>query len=182
MLPHLIFSDITFPVLMTGKHLSSQLQCLDYPVNSKGKMENILTRYLRGQLLPTDLKVHYHVGSAFSGETDFHLHGDGTYQLWSTVTQNRQRREYSGQLNTKDVHELVQMMLSVRLWEVKHISPERGRDNPEARITIISGGESFPVILWVSEIDEVPAFDEVQEKILMLVRLVSANEVLEVGR
>lgn len=145
-------------------------------------MENIIIAYLNGQLSSTDLEVHYHVGSSFSGETDFHLYGDGTYQLWSTVTQDRQRREYSGQLNTAEVHELVRTMLSVKLWEVKHISTERGLDNPEARIIITSGKESFPVVLWVSEIDEVPAFDEVQEKILTLVRRVSGGEVLEIGR
>lgn len=145
-------------------------------------MENIMTAYLNGQLLPTDLEVHYHVGSTFSGETDFSLRGDGTYKLWSTATQDRQLRKYAGHLNIINIHELVRLMLTVKLWEVKHTSTERGLDNPESRITITSGKESFPVVLWVSEIDEVPAFDEVQEKILVLVRQVSDNKVLEVGR
>ena len=145
-------------------------------------MEKCLDDYLSDRIPPADLAIHYHIGTAFYGETDFLLTGDGAYQLWSTVTEGRQRHEYSGQMGVSDVQEVVRTMLSVRLWEVKHVFSERGRDNPEARIVVTCGEQTFPVVLWVMEIDDVPAFDEVQEKILKLVRRVSDDEVEEPGR
>ena len=180
----LIFLHITFSNLVLGEQIVPQLWYLNCLINmiETGYMENILTDYLRGQLFPTDLTINYHIGNAFSGETDLRLRGDGIYELWSTVTQDRQHRRYSGQLNVADVHELVQTIQSVRLWEVQHIFMEGGRDNPEARIVVTANEESFTVVLWVMEIEDVPAFDEVQEKILTLVRRVSDGEVLEVGR
>jgi hypothetical protein len=98
------------------------------------------------------------------------------------VTNDRQRREYSGEVNSADVEALIQTMLDVALWKVKHIASERGLDNAEARIEVTADGETFPVVLWATEIDDVPAFDTVQEQILALVRRVSDGEVLEVGR
>lgn len=145
-------------------------------------MENSLNTYLNDQILPVALSVYYHIGNEFQGATDFHLRGDGAYQLWSTVTQDRQRRNYSGQLKITDVQELVRVMRSVQLWTVKHIFTERGRDNSEVRIVVTAGEESFTVVLWVMEIEEVPAFDKVQEEILILIRRISGGEVLEAGR
>lgn len=143
-------------------------------------MKQQLQAYLKGDL--SDLKIYYHIGNAFAGETEFNLSGDGSYELWSTVTNNRQRREYSGQVKRADVQALVLTMLDVEFWDVTHVSSERGLDNPEVRVEVTAGGKSFPVVLWATEIDDVPAFDTVQEEILALVRQVSDGEVLEVGR
>lgn len=145
-------------------------------------MENILRSYLNGKIPPADLQIHYHIGNTFSGETDFRLRGDGAYQLSSTVTQERQRRDYSGQLDMTEVQDLARTALSGRLWEVKHFLVKRGRDNPEVLIEVKAGKESSATVLSVREVEEVPAFDKVQSEILTLVHRVSCGEVLEVGR
>lgn len=57
-----------------------------------------------------------------------------------------------------------------------------GLDNPEARIEVRAGEDAFAAVLWVSEIDDVKPFDEIQEQILDLARRLSDGEVLEGGR
>jgi hypothetical protein len=145
-------------------------------------MEDILTDYLNNQIAATSLKIRYHIGNQFSGETEFHIWGDGKYTLWSTVLKGRERRDYSGQLDEADLRDLVRAMLSVQLWKIKHITTERGRDNREACIDVTADEKTYSVVLWVSEIDDVPQFDKIQEQILTLIRKASQAEVLEMGR
>lgn len=145
-------------------------------------MEARLGDYLAGGSDPADLTITYHVGGGLSGETDLVLGGRGDYRVWSTVTADRQRHDYTGEVPVSEVQALVGEMLRVRLWEVEHVTSERGLDNPEARIEVRAGGAGFAAVLWVSEIDDVPPFDEIQEQVLALVRRVSDGAVLEVGR
>ncbi len=145
-------------------------------------MEQALKAFLDGILDPEEFEIHYHIGGGLWGETEAHLRGTGAYRLSSTVTDGRQLRTYAGRVDTAEVRELTRVALRVRLWEAGHVADRRGRDNPDARIDVTAGAETYPVVLWVSETDEVPAFNEVQQRILDLVRRLSGGEVLEVGR
>ena len=145
-------------------------------------MEEALVTYLLDASADDALTIAYHVGDGFSGETDLILEGNGDYRLWSTVTQGRQRRNYSGAVPVETVQALVREIVRVRLWEVDHVVRDRGRDNPETRIDVRVGEDGFSAVLWVSEVDDVPPFDEIQQQILALARSLSDGDVLEVGR
>jgi hypothetical protein len=145
-------------------------------------MQSSLEGYLEKEIPGADFTLYYHIGDSFSGETDFRLGGDGSYALWSTVTEGRQRRDYTGQLATAQVEALVQDMLAAEIWKVKHVRSKPGEDDPLAIIGAKAGQQDFQVVLWVSEIRRVPSFVEVQDKILRLVHDISAGQVLETGK
>jgi hypothetical protein len=145
-------------------------------------MEQALRAYLSEGATRPELTIHYHIGNSFSGETELRLRGDGAYELWSTVTQGRQRKTYSGTVEVSRVEELVRKFLEVELWNVRHLGQKRAHDDPEASIGIEINGERFAVALWVSEISQSPAFSQAQQELLSLARDVSAGEVLEQGR
>ncbi len=145
-------------------------------------MQNSLQAYLDKQIPASDFAIHYHIGDDFSGETDFQLRGDGTYELWSTVTPGRQHRTYSGQVSLAQVEQLVQELLAAEVWQTKHVRDKPGEDDPEASITIEADGQTFQVVLWVSEIRDSPPFARSQQALLTLVHTVSGGEVLEGGQ
>lgn len=145
-------------------------------------MEQTLRSYLDQGSARPELMIEYHIGNPFSGETKLTLSGDGAYELWSTVTQGRRRRTYSGVIEISRVAELVSKISEVELWNVRHLDEKRRQDDPEASIVVEINGEKFEVVLWVSEISRSPSFSEVQEKLLSLAHEVSSGEVLENGR
>lgn len=145
-------------------------------------MQTVLNEYLDQEITGSEITFYYHIGDSFSGETDFRLQGDGNYKVWSTVTQGRQRKEYSGKIEFSEVAALAQKMLAVKIWEVKHIRAKPGEDDPQAVIGVLAGEQDYQVILWVSEISQSTPFEEVQRSILDIVYKVSQGEVLEVGR
>lgn len=144
-------------------------------------MQDALQAYLQNRISNTAFVINYHVGSEFSGETDFVLRGDGAYQLWSTATTDRQRRTYSGSLEAEQVRQIVQLMLDERIWEVRHIRAKPGDDDPETLIAVEAEQQRFETVLWISEVRHVPAFVRVQEALLKLVGAVSNGEVRESG-
>lgn len=145
-------------------------------------MQDILKAYLAREMAGSDITFYYHIGDSFSGESDFQLRGDGSYEVWSTVTKERQRKNYSGHLDLSQVEALAQAMIAVQIWEVKHIRSKPGEDDPQAIIGVKTGQQNFQVVLWVSEISKSPPFVEVQKHILDLVHEVSNGEVLEIGQ
>jgi hypothetical protein len=145
-------------------------------------MEQALRSYLDQQSARAELVIEYQIGNSFSGETELTLRGDGAYELWSTVTQGRQRKNYSGVIEVSRVEELLRKILEVELWNVRHLDEKRRQDDPGASIAVEINGEKFKVVLWVSEISRSPSFSQVQEKLLSLVNELSSGEVLENGR
>jgi hypothetical protein len=145
-------------------------------------MHDSIEEYLDQAISTSEFAIYYHIGDSFSGETDLLLKGDGQYELWSTVTQGRQRKEYTGQLVPERVREIAKTMQTVQLWEVKHVRAKPGEDDPDAIIGVQTGTARSEVVLWVSEISQSPAFSEVQDRLLSLIHDVSDGEVLESGR
>jgi hypothetical protein len=145
-------------------------------------MREWLQAYLDGTLSPDDIAILYHVGDEFSGETDFRLHGDGVFSLWSTVTAGRARRDYTGRVDQKQVGDVARALLRGQVWNVRHVRAIPGDDDPEVRIAVQSGDSLAEVILWVSEVNHRPAFADAQRSLIELIREVSRGEVLEVGR
>jgi hypothetical protein len=145
-------------------------------------MREWLQAYLDGTLSPDDIAILYHVGDEFSGETDFRLHGDGVFSLWSTVTAGRTRRDYTGRVDQKQVGDVARALLHGQVWNVQHVRAISGDDDPEVRIAVQNGDRVTEVILWVSEVNHRPAFAEAQRSLIELIREVSRGEVLEVGR
>jgi hypothetical protein len=123
----------------------------------------------------------YHVGSEFYGETDARFQADGRYELWSTVTEGRQRREFSGQCGPEDIRELVSLVAREELWAVHHVRPTQTDDDALARLEAGDGIRHGASELWVSEVESVPSFARVQDAVLELVRRLSAGSILETG-
>lgn len=141
-----------------------------------------IEKYLDQAISASEFAVYYHIGDSFSGETEMLLNGDGQYQLWSTVTQGRQRKDYSGVVEPERVQEITRGMQDVRLWDVEHLRTKSGEDDPDAIMGIQTRSGRSEVVRWVSEISQSPAFSEVQDKLLLLIHEVSDGEVLESGR
>ena len=141
-----------------------------------------LKAFLEKKIAKSDFAIHYYMGGGLGGETDFRLQGDGAYELWSTVTEERQRKSYCGQVAPCQVEELVQDMLMTQVWQVRHEPKSRGLDEPGAMIEVMASGRKSSVILWLSEIRESPPFVAVQQRLLCLIHQLSVGEVLESGR
>lgn len=146
----------------------------------KSSMRNSLRAYLQQKIAGNEFMIHYHIGNDFSGETDFRLQGDGSYHLWSTVTQGYLRKSYSGQVAPEQVRKIAQDMLNAKVWRVKHTHP-RGLDDPDVKITVFAKGQKSGVVLWLSEVRESLPFAGIQQKLLEVVHRVSEGEVLENG-
>ncbi|MFI9586941.1 hypothetical protein ACIHCQ_35115 [Streptomyces sp. NPDC052236] len=126
--------------------------------------------------------IAYHIGSEFYGETDARFEDNGRYVLWSTVTQGRERLEFSGRLDPDEVRGLVELVTRERLWTVRHVRPTQADDDAPAFLEAGDGVRRARVELWVSEAGSVPEFARVQEAVLDLIRRVSDGAILEVGR
>lgn len=145
-------------------------------------MQEMLQDYLSAGAPAEGLALHYRIGDDFSGETDFRLHSDGRYELTSSATQGRKRKQYVGGAGAGAFQTLASAMLKERLWEVTHPRPHPGEDDPPAIIEVETPEQTFAVTLWVSEIRLCPAFGRVQTRILDLIHTLSSGEVLESGR
>lgn len=145
-------------------------------------MQETLEAYLSAESPDGSLALHYRIGDAFSGLTDFRLSGDGRYELTSSVTQGRKRKQYTGGAGAAAFQALARAILDERLWEVAHVRQRPGEDDPPAIVEVETPEQMFTVKLWVSEIRLCPAFGRVQTRILDLVRTLSSGEVLESGR
>jgi hypothetical protein len=124
----------------------------------------------------------YHIGSEFYGETDARFTANGSYHLWSTVTAGGERREFSGRCDPNDVRRLASLIEREQLWGARHLRSTRADDDALVSIEVGDGLRNGRIELWVSELGLVPAFERVQEAILELVRRLSNNAILEVGR
>ena len=122
------------------------------------------------------------MGTDFLGETDARLRADGSYELWSTVTAGRRRREFSGRTDPAVVQDVVALMAREELWTVGHVNPHQADDDALAIFEVGDGQRSGRVELWVSEVASVPAFDRCQQAVLGLVRRLSNEVILENGR
>lgn len=142
------------------------------------QMHKNLKAYLSQKISDTDFAIHYHIGNDFCGETDFRLQGNGTYDLWTTVTNGRRKKSYSGQVAICQVEQVVEEMLTTRIWQVQHIYATRALDDPGAKIAIEVANQKSEVMLWASEIRESPPFAAVQAQLLSLIDEVSQGQVL----
>src|SRR4051794_10706665 len=129
-------------------------------------MDESLKAYLDGKLPPAHFAIRYQIGDDFSGQTDLRLRGDGEYKLDSTVTEGRQRKTYDGQVPADRVIVVARELQSARVWEVSHVHPRPGEDDPEAIIAVEAADKRAQVVLWVSEIGECPPFAQVQAALL----------------
>jgi len=145
-------------------------------------MEACLKAFLEKKIPGNDFVINYHIGNSFSGETYFRLVGDGNYELWSTVTEGRQKKTYSGQIKVEQVQQIVESFLDAEVWKAKHFHKKPSHDDPETSIIIGCGSQEFQVALWVSEIRESPQFAKAQQSLLTLVHILSAGEILETGQ
>lgn len=138
-------------------------------------MDDVLSRW------PTaGSELTYDIGSEFYGETHARFGGDGTYRIWSTVTEGRARLDYEGRCDPGDVAALVEHLRAGALT-----SPERGlqgEDDALVRLAVRDDSGAGTVELWVSQIREQPAFDEAQQPVLDLIRRLSDGSILETGR
>lgn len=132
-------------------------------------MRNSFEAYLLKEIAKTDFMIHYHIGGGLMGETDLRLRGDGAYDLWTTATPRRKRKSYFGQVNISQVEQVVQDMLAVKLWQVRHLYAIPALDDPEAIISVEAGEQKNQVLLWVSEIRESPPFFSVREQLEALI-------------
>lgn len=150
-------------------------------------MRNSLKAYLLKEIPPTDFMIHYHIGGGLMGETDLRLRGDGAYELWTTATPRRKRKNYSGQVKVYQVELVVKNMLAVKLWQVRHLYAIPALDDPEAIISVEAGEQKNQVLLWVSEIRESPPFFSMREQLEALIDDLSRgrgrrDEVVQNGR
>lgn len=145
-------------------------------------MKCCLEALIRHELSWADFRVHYHIGDVFSGETDLVLNGVGHYELWSTATRGRQRREYSGEVDHDRVAEVVDALLASEIWTAGHVREKPGDDDPEASISIECRDKESRISLWVSEIPASRQFQLAQKSLLALVHGLSAGDILERGQ
>lgn len=144
-------------------------------------MPRLLRAYLNSEIASDDFVIHYEMVAGLGGDTYFHLQGDGSYELSSTVTAGHESKSYLGQVPVFRVKEVVKKMLSTKVWQVQHDHASRWLDDPGAKITVEAGNENSFVMLWVSEIRESPPFVRVQRQFLSLIHEISKGEVLEKG-
>src|SRR3954451_3382112 len=97
-------------------------------------------------------RLRYHIGSSFAGETSLEIGASGDYELWSTVTEGRRRREFGGRLAPERFGRLLGELVAARVWEARPVRERRRMDDPVASIGV--GSESVEVP--ASEIPEVP--------------------------
>ena len=168
-------SPVTSNLSFTAQGGVRSLPTLPWP---RHQMHKSLKAYQSQKISDTDFAIHYHIGNDFCGETDFRLQGNGTYDLWTTVTNGRQKKSYSGQVAVCEVEQVVEEMLANRIWQVRHIYPMRALDDPGAKIAIEAANQKFEVMLWASEIEESPPFAAVQGELLSLIHEVSQGQVL----
>jgi hypothetical protein len=145
-------------------------------------MQDALQAYVDKRTPGSAFLMRYHIGNTFSGETDFRLRGDGTYDLWSTVTEGRRRRTYAGRIEDARVERLAALFLESRIWEAHHLRQKPAMDDPRATIAVESGGQASEVSLWASEIPDSPPFATAQRELLALIHDLSMGEILEGGR
>jgi hypothetical protein len=144
-------------------------------------MSKNLRAYLKKEVDDRDFTIHYYMGGGLGGETSFYLLGDGSVELWSTVTKGHERKIYSGQLPVSQVEQVVQEMLAVKIWRVRH-EPSTRLDDAKVMVSVKGRGQKSIVMLWASEIRESPPFMAVQRSLLGLIRQISKGEVLENAR
>jgi hypothetical protein len=124
----------------------------------------------------------YHIGSEFYGETDARFEADGRYELWSTVTDDEERRQFSGKCDPNDVGDLISLIVREQLWDVHHVRTTQTEDDALVYLEASDGERHGRIELWVSEVTLVPPFERVQAAVLELVRKLSGNVILEIGR
>jgi hypothetical protein len=146
------------------------------------ELKTALSAFLEQPESTSGFAIHYRIGDAFSGETEFHLRGDGSYELRSTATAGREERTYEGRVDTNVVTALARALSDAQVWEKVHVRSKPREDDPLATIGVEANGVGGEVELWASEIADSPPFRAAQEHVLGLVRELSNGEVLEEGR
>jgi hypothetical protein len=124
----------------------------------------------------------YDIGTPFSGQTHLSLHGDGSYSLWSTVTEGRARLEFTGTLDGAELQGLLTALSHSRFWEEPGPEKARTPDDVKARITLKTGDAEQAAAVWLSQMDEHPAFRTAQTALLTLIAKLSGNKILEKGQ
>lgn len=140
-------------------------------------------RELLEQLAAGDsgVSVTYHIGDAFNGETRLDVHGDGRFELFSTVTAGRRAREWDGELPVQRVALLAQALIDAEVWTARPVR-KGGDDDPLATIAVNGTSGSPSVGVPASQTRAVIPFAVSQAALLELARELSEGAVLETGR
>jgi hypothetical protein len=126
--------------------------------------------------------LSYEVGNEFRGATELRLGSDGTYELSSTRTADRQKLKFEGRVDPARVRAAAAAWREARLWEVEHQRSKPGEDDPEAILALDAGGRRSDVVLWISEVPSSEAFQRAREPLLELIQELSDGQILEYGR
>lgn len=124
----------------------------------------------------------YDIGNSFAGQTHFVLQGDGTYSLWSTVTEGRARLEFTGTLGGTEIQALLAAISQSRFWDGPASEKTKTPDDIRARITLKEANAERAAAVWLSQMDEHPGFQAAQDTLLALIARLSGNKILEKGK
>ena len=127
-------------------------------------------------------ELTYDIGSEFYGETHAWFGGDGSYRIWSTVTEGRARLDYSGECDPDDVAAAIEAFRREAVWTLSHRRVFQGEDDALVRVAVQDDDGVGQVELWVSEVRGTPDFERAQAPLLELIRRLSGATILETGR
>ncbi|MEY3442988.1 MAG: hypothetical protein RLZZ519_1269 [Bacteroidota bacterium] len=144
-------------------------------------MEEILEAYLSKEFPPSKFELAYRIGDANSGLTTMKLNGKGRYKITSTVVSTGEFTKLKGRISEAQVEKLANTMVTMKLWEFKHIKPFAGNDEAIPSITVFFKNKSQKVACFSSEVRFSMPFYTAQEMILDIIRQESNNLILETG-
>ncbi len=146
------------------------------------EMQAILEGYLSKETPPSRFKLFYEIGDANSGHTVMNLNGKGKYKITSTLVRGAEFAKFKGRISQTQVEKLAKTMLTMKLWEFKHINPRAGNDEAIPYIKVSAKGKSYGVACYGSEIRFSMPFYTAQEMILDIIHRESNDLILEEGR
>ena len=169
---HLLFLTILFMATI-GKTIAQS--------PNPSEMEEILSGYLTKEIPAKQVKITYLTGDVYIGMTTMVLLGNGKYDILSNVSQGRKDVHFAGRIPKKEVKNLSLRMLTMKLWEFKHIKSNPASEEAIPSIEVSAKGESYEVVCYGSEVRFSMPFYTAQEMILDIIRRESNNVILENG-
>ncbi len=144
-------------------------------------MEEMLSGYLNNEIRAKKFKITYLTGDDYIGMTTMVLLGNGKYDILSNVSQGRKKVHFAGKIPKKEVKNLSLRMLTMKLWEFKHIKSHPATEEAIPSIEVSAKSESYEVVCYGSEVRFSMPFYTAQEMILDIIHRESNNVILEKG-
>ncbi|MEY3442990.1 MAG: hypothetical protein RLZZ519_1271 [Bacteroidota bacterium] len=144
-------------------------------------MQAILEGYLSKETSPSRFKLFYEIGDANSGHTTMNLNGKGKYKITSTLVRGAEFAKYKGRISQTQVEKLAKTMVTMKLWEFKHIKPFAGNDEAIPCIIVSAKGKTAEVACFSSEVRFSMTFYTAQEVILDIIRRESKGAIPKTG-